>query len=129
MPQSNNSISFIGKSLYRKEQGIETTINKYQIYMYEIFVVNTQNAGRGQLKCHATDPDGQPVQLEYTQLDKHIYSVKIIDSGANNPTNTTTSSSGAVRNIRRTLLDRGYLNLYLEYQNNSAVGQQQNLLI
>lgn len=65
--------------------------------------VNTQNAGRGQLKCHATDPDGRPVQLEYTQLDKHIYSIRIIESdGA--ATNSSDQPSS-------------YLNLYLEYQN------------
>ena len=69
--------------------------------------MNTQNAGRGQLKCHATDPDGRPVQLEYIQLDKHIYSIRIIESDGGIGASATNSSDQPP----------SFLNLYLEYQN------------
>ena len=39
--------------------------------------VNTQNAGIGELKCHASHVDGEPAMVEHHQLDKYVYMIRI----------------------------------------------------
>jgi len=59
------------------------------------FIVNSENAGDGDLKCYATYSNGNVAQVDVTQLDDFIYSIKI-----------------DVQNNK----DQ-FLNLYLEYVN------------